>query len=141
MHGFKYKGEVEVFLHDNKGNIKYQTKQTNLFLDNGRRKAVSQLSSNHVILSASSDIEFVEAQEVPQILEMSTVGTKTFPSTYQVRIYKQFAPPAANRTIGIIGLTLGSGNTTFCYTRLTTPILQTTLDYLDIYYTYTVEDY
>lgn len=141
MHGFKYKGEVEVFLHDNKGNIKYQTKQKNLFLDNGRRKAVSQLGSIYVILSASSDIEFVEAQEVPQILAVSTAGTTTFPSTYQARIYKQFAPPASDRIIGIIGLTLGAGNTTFCYTRLTTPVSQTTLDYLDIYYTFTVEDY
>lgn len=138
--GIKVKGEIviEKVVDDV---IIDTIKAYNTWLDCGTQTILWGMFSGYpqsvyVNVSSYSGIVNYTDTVIPNVL-VSVVGTRTYEST-QIRhkfVAVISAPVGAPRTINAVGLSLSSGGVSpYCYTVLSTPVVQQTTETLYVYY-------
>lgn len=143
--GLKAEGYVILELKDKDTNrILNKVEKKNMITDGVFTVFTQVLSSGdstvfHVFLSLS-ETETVGTRVPPLIIVRTGTSRYNNPTPqpdqehiFSFRIYAQFSPPSSDRIIKSVGLT--EGQNCFAHTVLTTPIIQTPNDYLDVHYT------
>ncbi len=140
-------GYIQYFLKDKEGNIIKDGKIKNIVVDNIYKAFLSGggvgLSPLRVFISGDSTVPEgdpkLQYSDIGDNFGYKEVPATAVPDEPKSRQYQclypssNFAPPVAERTINVIGMTYGT--TLLCYKKLSSPIIQTPEMYMELIYT------